>query len=82
VSIDLTTGIRGSLLICDWAFTTKILPETDLPETILHEIACLWSGPSTMGYCDRATGFGLLSGYGTPAFLTANPLRVSPGGKR
>jgi outer membrane protein OmpA-like peptidoglycan-associated protein len=52
-------GHVGSILVCDSAFTTNILPETDLPETILHEISHASEWTFDNGYCDRANGCSL-----------------------
>ncbi len=55
----ITGGHVGSLLICDSAFTTNVLPETDLPETILHEISHALQWTFDKGYCSRSSGCAL-----------------------
>jgi outer membrane protein OmpA-like peptidoglycan-associated protein len=55
----LTNGHLGSILICDSAFTTSVLPETDLGETILHEISHALEWTFDKGYCNRRSGCSL-----------------------
>jgi hypothetical protein len=55
----ITGGHVGSLLICDSAFTTNVLPETNLPETILHEISHALQWTFDKGYCNRSRGCAL-----------------------
>jgi outer membrane protein OmpA-like peptidoglycan-associated protein len=55
----LTSGHLGSILICDSAFTADILPETDLPETILHEISHAREWTFDEHYCGRGSGCSL-----------------------
>lgn len=55
----ITGGHVGSLLICDSAFTTSVLPETNLPETILHEISHALQWTFDKGYCNRSSGCAL-----------------------
>ena len=55
----LTNGHLGSILICDSAFTTNVLPETDLSETILHEISHAMEWTFDKGYCNRRHGCSL-----------------------
>ena len=55
----LTNGHLGSILICDSAFTTNVLPETGLAETILHEVSHALEWTFDEGYCDRRHGCSL-----------------------